>query len=243
MIYTKKQITLEQLARVRLVEPADAGALWQGVQHADLVTTFAQAITARNWTCHKTDMRAALSKDKADVVASFALRRVPTPDGFKVEVGIKHSNARRFGLSVFIGLHDQKWGTSFVLFESEAGRKREGSFDLTQRIDESLTACAVVLDQAEQILADLRHTKIEGAELDRMFCHIGSEGILPWSRVGVVHRIAQRMGPFNALDLLLAVCRQIDRAPAIARQGQMELRCRAACLFRAYARTQTFASV
>lgn len=226
MITTKKKLTIEQLARVKLVEPPDAGGLWQGVQHAALVRAITK--TALDLGISSTYENAALSKDGADIAAVFKIgsdwTKAAEDLGFDVMLGVKNSNARRFALSLFIGLRCQKWKTALVLSESIAGRKREGRFNLTNRLNTAIADCIENLKTAPILLSCLRHKGLDAQQAESLVCRVGSEGVVPWSRAGHVYLAMTTQGPYNALDSLFCVCRQIDRAPVVARAGQMELR-------------------
>lgn len=225
MIVTKTKLTREQLAAVKLRTPANAGAYWRGIQHAELVDAVIAAHTRLGWKCSFD--AAAMSNDKADIVASFVvedMKGAEIPKGFEAMIAIKNSNAKRWGLSLTVGIRHELRGTVIVLGRvpmSPVGSKR-GEFKLDESMQAALVAAFDLFQKADAVVKTMTG-ELDAAGAQFFMIALGSRGTLPWKRIGAAVEALNQLTP-SAWTLLCVLSDQIDKAPTCARRDQLELR-------------------
>lgn len=217
MITTTQPLNFQQLKKIRLRKPLDAGPKWKGVPHYLRVETLWNALSGRGWWTSNT-FHYALSRDKADLAAAM---QVGLPD-LKCNygqwyIGMVSSNARRYGLTLYTGLKEVD---GYVVSE-EIYIGRSSAQDHA-RFDQALKDAEGAFYSMDRVMEKLQRTRLTLKQMDALIVKLGRHRILPWSRLGDVSEEAVYVeGGTSALDFLLAVSRTLDRSPPF---HQMRLR-------------------
>ena len=231
MITTKPRLTLQQLAQIKPKAPEDAGEKWVGISHFELLTALRVAAQVVGLETYPKGLHPsfALSRDRADFAASlsFVLRdREGEEAGVQGEVfslGVMHSNARRHSLTLFGGVDDGT-GCPLVFADFALGRRREGSFLLTERMNEAMASVFATLRMVPEIRRGLIAKKYSKQQYERTLVGLARANIVPWSRLNQLDKLCKVSHEINARDLLCHISQVLRLSPPLF---QMKLRRRA----------------
>jgi hypothetical protein len=156
------KIDLPALRKVKLVQPDNAGAYWQGVKHSDFVDTIIDEVYKRKWKIHKSEF--ALSSDKADLVGAFELKvtGIEIPEGQRLSLGFTTSNARRRSMKISVGSRVLVCNNGVVTGEVVMSKKHTTGFDLKLEVDAAMDQYE---DMAHGLLSDVNELK--GIDIDQ----------------------------------------------------------------------------
>lgn len=233
MFSYKSRLTFAQLKKIEPLRPTSAGGSWLGVKHSDMVRALCAALATRGWEVIPDSQRYAVSKDEADLAVAMELR-MPTVldhEEYRPAIGLLTSNARRKATKLLFGAHDLTGGM-FVTDEIVLGRKRERTFNLTNRLERALQEVAVAAEYLPGSLNLLRKRKLTKVDAEGFLCLAGERGVLPWSRIGKARKLylegatcpAGTSGTNTAYALLACLDAEISRSPSLT---QMEQRLKA----------------
>lgn len=178
--------TIQELKKIELVPPDNAGAYWGGVQHAEFVKTLEGAVKRAGWGIN--DWVLITSVDEKDLIVSFALD-IPKEDAkfttWTPCIGVKTSNAKRFSMAFYIGVQKPNSKEVIVFGEVESPKKRHtAGTDLGAVFDGVLVDYKEKLKAAKKEFLLVKDMTIDRATVDQIVLATGRNKILPWSRVG-----------------------------------------------------------
>ena len=226
MLCPQKELTLAQLAQTPLRRPDDAGGLWQGRPHAEVVNLILQLAGQRGWRPQPDSLRLALSRDGADMAGSVTLAGLPplvSPSATPA-LAWTFSNARRQRPHIYAGLLWTPRACGLALARLPLGGRLTRGLDLPAALGEAL-------DEARPALAGLPATvkRLQGLALsaDAAQWRLSEAGRrwLPWSRVGLADREywhpCSFCGTGTAWDLAMALAYAVKRSPPLEQPDQL----------------------
>lgn len=110
--------TIEDLLATPVVTPPGAGGNWQGVNHGELVRAVMNKMARYTRTDPKEfKLKLSLSRGNADLIAVIIDTRVAgkTVEGMKPALGVRVSNARKCGLTLYAGAVEDFTETPIVV--------------------------------------------------------------------------------------------------------------------------------
>lgn len=216
-------IKLQELSKIPLKKPANAGGYWQGIQHVQLVETIQEIGKELGYVCELVHL--AFSTDKADIVATFTVTGTAwsIPEGYDAILVAKNSNARRWGLSLSIGVQNRADKTILMLGRARCEGRR-GAMPWQDMIKESFKLeFPWLMKRAEPFLSSLKQDW-PPADWTWILARMGMADVLTWGDVG---RVVEKVGVKNhttGLHLFKCMDHEIATAPECARRDQVEIR-------------------
>lgn len=208
-------VTLEELKSIKLKRPKEAGGYWKGVPHFELAQAVRESIRPTKGVCHFMREGYFLSKDKKDIAGYCTIRRV----GGEVEAGLAFmsSNARRLGTKFYLGgIVDPEFGVgdvpslidgvSLVVEEARTLKHTSGASleTLCAVVDSVVPDLAKLEARLEAVVAELKDKAADDGQAAGYFMTMGREELMPWSRIGDVVDIWERMPKIRRWDLFRA---------------------------------------
>lgn len=181
-------VSREQLEKVELVRPDNAGAYWQGVPHHRLVDTIAsevehRGIEIKNEEWHLFGNNARLV-GKMDLVVPNAI----LPEGMTFSLGILHGNDLSHALRFAVGACVFVCSNGIVTGDFIVKKRHTLNFDLDDVVCEGIDRYMEEVNQLDGFVRHLKETPMLAAETDRVLMEAGRQKLLPWSRIGNVDR-------------------------------------------------------
>lgn len=187
--------TFKDLKKIELVPPPNAGAYWRGIPHLDYAQTFINEVkkSSLKWVMWDEGIQIITSMDAADIAMSVLFewpKAIALPSdlkrlGLRPFIGAMASNAQRFAMSFYAGIHSELAGAGMVLSEIDTPHRRhtEGA-DLSLIFTEVLDNFTLQLPAYANKLKELHEVEIQHRHADFLTVQIGRRKILPWSRAG-----------------------------------------------------------
>jgi len=198
---------LTEVQKVKLRPPANAGRNWVGIPHADLVEETKKVLDAFGWVVARTDY--AMSKDKADLIASYhlALPKVPgMAKRFVPSIAVRHSNARRWALSMFVGIvvmdsKSDKWfGVPF--FNLPLAKRHTNGVELPVVLMNGVMEAEARFVEIPDVIKELEKGVLDYQEKDHLTLKAGREGVLPWHLIGKLDKLTWESADSDSWELL-----------------------------------------
>lgn len=186
MINAKKETTLEQLKKIPLLRPANAGSVWQGIKHSDLVDAITDECSSRRWKI--TASHLTLGKDQADLAGTFQLEieGIDMPKGQALELGFLTSNAMRRALKLVVGSRVFVCNNGMVSGDIVLCKKHTTKFDLFAALTGACDEYRERAAQVPKLVKSLQQRILCSDEVDHILCEAGRQGIMNWQRIGLV---------------------------------------------------------
>lgn len=200
-----KTVSMSELMGTELVKPEVAGEDWRGVQHANLVDALQVAFDKKGLTMTN-PFRLILMRGGADFTASFTVLNKLNQIG---SIGIAVSNARRQGLTFFVGKSAPSLDY-YVVVDRYGGFKDyphwvyNQGFNLTDVADEAVLLWLEKVGQVSQVFKDLDSKKLSLPEAKSLLFEAAERKLIAWSRVGHIWK-SWKIGKHRTGLTLLAV--------------------------------------
>lgn len=138
MIFPKDQnVPLEELKKIRIYRPEEAGARWKAVPHHQVIETLKKEAKERGWKLRRPCC--VLSNDKAEMAVSWDVIGPPAPrEGFVCSLGAVNATNQRERLWLFAGVWMEEEEVGVVLERISVAARRTTSLDLEEKIRASL---------------------------------------------------------------------------------------------------------
>ena len=181
-----KHIDLDTLRAVPLERPENAGGVWQGIQHGDLIETVLDEVFMRGWCV--TDQRYALGKNPSELAAAFELQIPGTdpPPGQSFSLGLLTSNAMKRRLKMVVGSNVFVCNNGMATGEIVMLKRHTKHLDLPGEVERSLDEYAIKAREIPLLVERLRERELSPFEAEHILIQAGREGLMPWSRIGQV---------------------------------------------------------
>jgi hypothetical protein len=218
---------LQFLGKKPVTKPARAGGYWRGLKHIDLVDGIQQEAENRGWDITKSTF--ALSKDKADLAATFSLAGVPKvklPKGISLELGLMTSNALRrmtrltVGGTVAVCLNGLITGE--VVMEKKHSKYFDLEAELKQGFNQYVTKAKLITDE----VGSMQSWYISDNDALKILAETGRQHILPWSHIGMIDKlynnpIHNEFKEKTTWSLLNAFTSVVKKSPPIFQMSRM----------------------
>lgn len=185
MVYGKN-ITLDQLERIKLRPPKKHGARWQGIKHIDLVNTILTECKTRHWKVRGVEL--SVARQGADLAGAIMvdIPSLPQIPGQIYAIGFMHSNWKWRPLTIAVGTNVRVCNNGMVTGVHVLREKHEKNLDLAAQIhvglDRYLEAAKDIKNQVDL----MRARNLTEAEADHLLMQCGRQEIMPWNRVKLV---------------------------------------------------------
>lgn len=185
-VYGKKLATLEQIRKVPLVRPLEAGQYWQGLRHGELLDAILDETHSRRWKV--VESRFTLSTDRADLAGAIELEipNTEVPQGQRLALGILTSNARRHSLKMTVGSVVRVCQNGLVTGEIVMARKHTSGFDIHEEVEHAFDSYLDRVQDIPKLVSFWQHESMSYREVEHVLMEAGRKHIMPWSRVGLV---------------------------------------------------------
>lgn len=138
MIFPKeKNVDLEQLKKIRIHRPDEAGGRWKAVPHHQLIETLKKEAKERDWKLKRPCC--VLSSKKAEIAVTWDVIGPPAPrEGIVCSLGATNATNQRERLWLFAGvwLEEEEVGVPFTRISVVA--RRTMNLDLEEKVHSSL---------------------------------------------------------------------------------------------------------
>lgn len=223
-----QHITREDLHKVPLVRPANAGTHWRGVQHGEFVDALLAQIQARGWQVDH--MAFALAREGADIAGAFDIDLgggLAAPDGLHYSLGFVGSNARRKAWRVVAGARVLVCNNGLVTGQVVLNKKHTVRTDLDLEFDRALDAFEVAAHGTTSLVATLRERRVDTQEATMLLDAAKDAGLMPKSRLWdvlleYVVPSYREHGTGTAWTLLNAFTHVVKQNPPVEQMGQID---------------------
>lgn len=195
---------------------------WDPVQHHEIMDLVMEEFANRQW--HLTKQTTTKANFDQDLSASFlfdhmeTIKQIPNFDFF---LGLTTSTNKHKRIKLYGGLSiDRICVVTKTILPSRI--KTRGRFEEEIRRGLDVFLGHVKYD-ANDIVRYLMNYRLSPTsfEYKNIILNLGRKKILPWSRVGVVDAVYQKMNVQALWELLICVSCQIQKAPAIKQLPQL----------------------
>ena len=190
MIVCGKKTSIEEVQRVKLERPRDAGRIWTGIPHGELINALHDEADSRNWK--RSNHQFSLSGDKADLVGAFELdvKDIQPPDGMKLSIGFITSNARRRALRVVVGTRVLVCNNGMAVGEILLQHKHTNRWSLYDSIGMAFDLYEDRARRIPEFVNRLKESELpsNGAAYYHVMISAGRKQIMPWQRLGLVDK-------------------------------------------------------
>lgn len=230
-----REVSREDLAGIKLVEPPRAGAWWKGIPHNRLVTQLEKGLAKRDikivdqhWFVEGVD------DGKLTGSMELEIPGVKTPEGMNYSLGINHSNNRDYILRFAVGAKVFICSNGMVVGDFCLQRRHTSGFDLKEGLGDGLDRYLKSVLSVKDVVQNLKAREMSPEGVDRVLMEAGREKLLPWSRIGVVDEqwrkprfsvFKERNGwsLYNAFTYTVQKCPAHEQMPAMNRFRELVL--------------------
>jgi hypothetical protein len=210
MLAVKNLLTLKDLD-IKLQPNGKVRRTNNPIPHNRLVEALRASAISRGWSL--SNQRFHLGNNYFEgslLVASWDVRIPLPPPGCVFSLGLINDNAENLTLRLIGGVRVLKPDVGVPLSEFELGR-HTANWELSDRLDEAMTAFARATTGYERLINRLSEQHVSDDEAGKLLLIASRNGLIPWSRTGLVDRAfrnAERKTAWVLLTTFAEVARQ-----------------------------------
>ncbi len=185
-VYGANCLTLQDLYKITLTRPKEAGNLWKGISHGDVIDSICDEVKLRGWKTG--EMKFSVSKDKADFAGAIELDipRHQAPQGTSFAIGILHSNARKMSLRLMVGATVAVCRNGLTSGTIVLRKKHTMRTDFSNEIEFAIDRYTDKIGGVSKIVKKMRQRELKPFELENILIEAGRRSVVPWSRLSAV---------------------------------------------------------
>ncbi len=180
--------TIEEVRRIPLETPVNAGRVWKGIPHGDLVDTLTRDMDGRGWNIGES--RFSVNKDGADLVGAFDLTipNVDSPEGTQFALGLRSDNARHHALRLYVGATVTICSNGMATGQIVLTRRHTSRFRLVEAVEYALDDYMMAARSMGSVVDGWKECELSQPRYEHILLEAGREGYIAWSKLGDVDR-------------------------------------------------------
>lgn len=187
MLTVDRTHTLAALKNVKLIRPDNAGHLWKGVKHYDLVVGLIDAIQNSGYNAVTSDhVTVNLSRNDADMIGTIEVEWMSERTSC---LGFTASNAIRQSLTLYVG---GTWNTVPLVVSELGGHirfpswKYDINFNLKDVCEEMVHLWNKEIENFPAFARAMSDRKLKNGEASQILADAADRKLIPWKVYGVV---------------------------------------------------------
>jgi len=162
---------------------------WQPINHGRLARTIiaeseAQGLEIRSqqWETNGTgsDLFGSLSFHRS--------REHPLPRGLGLSIGVRHSNAGRYAVTLVFGADVFVCSNGMMVGEHPLTRKHTLGLDLNEAVAAGIASYLYELPGIGDFVRRMKKVRLEIRQADHLLAEAGRRKVVPWSQIGKVEQ-------------------------------------------------------
>jgi hypothetical protein len=178
----------DELHEIEVVRPVNAGCVWKGVQHGELVDTIDRQlqahgvqVTGESWFV------SGQNKERLSGSMTLKIPGYEAPAGSEFSLGLHHGNDCAHALKFAVGLQIFICSNGMVSGDFVVRRRHTLHFDVNEVVGHGLDRYLESIDGVTRTVDSLKARAFwTDDEVDGILMEAGREGLMPWSRIGQV---------------------------------------------------------
>lgn len=173
-----------EIMSIDVERPEAAGSKWMGVRHGDLINGIEQQLQYRN--INTTEKHFSVDESGASLIGYFNITSddLPTIDGQKYMLGVRHSNDMRHPITLSIGTTITICHNGVITGEYILRRKHTKNLDLEQELFGAIRTVSEMLPRVSVGINMLRETPLD--DYERVLVSGARNRLYPWSWIGKI---------------------------------------------------------
>lgn len=192
MITTREQkaypVGREQLREMTIVQPKNAGRIWKGIQHGELVDAIANRLESNGIEVAGEQWYVA-GQNRERMSGSMSLRipDLEAPAGMEFSLGLHHGNDMAHALKFAVGLRVFVCSNGVVAGDFIVKRRHTNHFDLERVVNNGLDRYLEEIKEVRNTVDRMKERTYYTNHIpDEVLMDAGRNGLMPWSRIGQV---------------------------------------------------------
>lgn len=221
-------ISRELLAEIPVIRPEHVKDRWQGIRHGDLVDCITKQAGERNLKIEE-ESWFVNGPNRSCLQGSLRLKLPNLKDPAKdvaFSLGVIHSNNADIALRFAVGAYVFICKNGVVTGDFVLSRKHTIGLELPEQVSRGLDRYLEEVKNIKPAILNMKKRGLVTEDVDRILMRAGREGLMPWSRIGLVDKEygAPRFKEFkprngwslyNAFTYIEQKCRPRDQIQAM----------------------------
>lgn len=213
-------VTREELMKMDIVRPKDAGHQWQGIHHGDLAETIIAGLETRGINIVSENWHVA-GQNAARLTGSLNLEipNLAAPEGMAYSLGLHHGNDTCHALKFALGTQIFICSNGMVAGDFTLRRLHTSGFNLQNVVEDGLDQFMRQAPTIAPFIDDLKTRRFSENTSNYILMEAGRQHLLPWSRIGMVDKEYRNpsfpgLEPYTAWRLYNAFTYTVQKSPA-----------------------------